>query len=125
MLILNIYILDPNGKEKMSAHFTREDKNATLTFLASSATIRPKYFLEKDKHCYLKKNAEKILFFTCSEKVKTQGQVNLFFTKIKLVKNEKELEALRYYHAMLFFQSTVQLNAQKLAPKNRENFLGR
>jgi len=59
-------------------------------------------FLEKDKHCYLKKNAEKILFFTCSEKVKTQGQVNLFFTKIKLVKNEKELEALRYYHAMFF-----------------------
>jgi hypothetical protein len=68
----------------------------------------------------MKKNAEKILLFICNEKMKTQGQVNLFFTKIKLAKNQEELDSLRNFHHSTFFQETLVLSRHKLPPKNRE-----
>lgn len=120
MYILSIVVLDRNGNEKIAAHHSTKDVDIALPFLAVIATIRPKYFFENDKHCYLKKNDEKIIFFACSEKISTQGQVNLFFTKIKHVKTQKELELLRYHHHIKFFQTTVGLVTHKLPPKNHE-----
>jgi len=127
MQILSIFVLDKQGKECLSSSHPNWLSHFSFNQLVKDATLRPKHCVVKDTHCYIKKSSEKILLFFCNENMKTQGQINLFFTKINQVKNLYELEHLRktlFFNntkqQLTFFKEKMTLSHQKLPPKNRE-----
>lgn len=123
MKIMSIYVLDRNGNEKMSAHHSKKNVDHFLISIVNNATIQPKYFIHESQHFYFKKNSENILLYICNKEMKTKGQVNLFFTKIKSAKNQHDLDELCHFTQFRFFQQNIIFSQHKLPPKNREMIL--